>query len=89
MSEEGTSLGRDHEENSLAHSGIEERFILLKQTYLTRREGQRRHLGVKKVARPYSESFVNTVGDTELFTLETEYSILQALSGGILFLGGK
>lgn len=76
MSEGGKSLGRDHEENSLAHSGTEERFIRLKQTHLTWREGQRRHLGVEKVARPYSEPFVNTVGDIELLILKTEYSIL-------------
>lgn len=73
----------------MAHSGAEERFIQLKQIDLAWREEQRRHLGVEKVSRPYSEPFVNAVGDTEIFILETEYGIHQALSGLILFLGEK
>lgn len=71
----------------MAHSGTEERFIQLKQIDLAWREEQRRHLGVEKVSRPYSEPFVNAVGDIEIFILETKYGIHQALSGLILFLG--
>lgn len=71
----------------MAHSGTEERFIQLKQIDLAWREEQRRHLGVEKVSRSYSESFVNAVVDIEIFILETEYGIHQALSGLILFLG--
>lgn len=48
----------------------------MKQIDLER--GTKKTLGVEKMARPHTESFLNVVGNTETFSLETEYDNLKA-----------
>lgn len=59
----------------------------MKQIDLER--GTKKTLGVEKMARPHTESFLNVAGNTETFSLETEYDILKALSRVVLFPMGK